>query len=146
MENVVSVKGDGRDLSYPDKSFPLAFSNSAIEHISREDQNKFASELSRIGVAVYCQTPNRWFPYDPHYIAVFWHWWPRALHSHIIARYLTGWGWVFRPDRAAVEKWANEVNLIGRKQFQVLFPDCAIEEERFLGMTKSFIAIRKPQV
>lgn len=143
--NLKSVNGDGRALSFPEKSFPLVFSNSAIEHMSREDMARFASELSRVGVGVYCQTPNKWFPYDTHYIAFFWHWWPRLLHNYYIARYLTGWGWAFRPDRKAVEDWANEVNLIGEKEFTALFPDCTIEREKFLGITKSFIAIRTPK-
>lgn len=140
--NLVSLPGDGRALPFADKSFPLVFSNSAIEHMSREDMRRFAGELSRVGMGVYCQTPNRWFPYDTHYIACFWHWWPQLLHNYYIARYLTGWGWIFKPDRKAVEDWANEVNLIGRKDFAALFPDCTIERETFLGMTKSFMAVR----
>jgi hypothetical protein len=142
-ETMVSIKGDGRALEFPDKYFALAFSNSAIEHMCREDQRKFAAELRRVGQAVYCQTPNLWFPYDTHYIAFFWHWFPGVLRNWFIARYLTGWGWVFRPDRTMVLKWADEVNLIGRREFAKLFPDCVIEEEKFLGMTKSFIAVRK---
>jgi hypothetical protein len=142
LGNMTSVLGDGRSLPFPDKSFALVFSNSAIEHMSKSDMKNFASELIRVGRAVYCQTPNRWFPYDTHYIAFFWHWWPRLLHNYFIARYLTGWGWVFKPDRKHVEEWANEVNLLGEKDLRSLFPDCRIEEERFLGMTKSFVVIR----
>jgi hypothetical protein len=140
--NVACVPGDGRKLPFKDKSFSLVFSNSVIEHMSKSDMKNFASELIRVGRAVYCQTPNRWFPYDTHYIAFFWHWWPRLLHNYFIARYLTGWGWVFKPDRKHVEEWANEVNLLGEKDLRSLFPDCRIEEERFLGMTKSFVVIR----
>src|ERR1700677_2936169 len=57
--NLVSLPGDGRALPFADKSFPLVFSNSAIEHMSREDMRRFAGELSRVGMGVYCQTPNR---------------------------------------------------------------------------------------
>ncbi|MGA3049480.1 MAG: class I SAM-dependent methyltransferase [Terracidiphilus sp.] len=140
--NVTSVPGDGRDLPFPDKAFGLVFSNSAIEHMSHEDMRRFAAELSRVGVGLYCQTPNLWFPYDTHYIAFFFHWWPGMLRNYFVARYLTGWGWVYRPDRKAVEDWANAVQLMGEREFRSLFPDCVIEREKFLGMTKSFVAIR----
>lgn len=140
--NLRSIVGDGRALPFPDKSFRLAFSNSAIEHMSKHDMQSFAAEMMRVGEALYCQTPNRWFPYDTHYVALFWHWWPGLLHNYFIARYLTGWGWLFRPDRKHVEDWANEVNLLCKKELQTLFPGCTIEEEKVLGMTKSFIVTR----
>ena len=141
--SVTSIEADGRQVPFPDGRFAMAFSNSVIEHMScREDMAKFAQEVRRVGREVYCQTPNRWFPFDVHYLAFFWHWWPKTLRNYFVVRYLTGWGWVFRPDREAVLDWAQHVNLVGKKEFQALFPDCAIEEEKFLGMTKSFIAIR----
>jgi hypothetical protein len=143
--NVTSIKGDGRTLPFPDKSFRLVFSNSAIEHMSKIDMQNFASELLRVGNAVYCQTPNRWFPYDCHYVAFLWHWWPALLHNYFLVRYLTGFGWVFRPTRKHVESWANEVHLLNEKEFRTLFPGCRIEKEKFLGMTKSFIAIRSEE-
>jgi hypothetical protein len=37
---------------------------------------------------------------------------------------------------------ANHVHLLSEKEFRALFPDCAILRERFLGITKSFVAIR----
>jgi hypothetical protein len=140
---ITSVQGDGRQVSFPDQFFALAFSNSAIEHLEcRADMRKFAHEMQRVGRAVYCQTPNRWFPFDVHYFCMFLHWWPALLRNYYVARYLTGWGWTFRPDRVAVREWADHVNLLGREEFRALFPDCSIEEEKFLGMTKSFIAVR----
>ncbi len=140
---VSSVQGDGRQLPFPDQSFGLAFSNSAIEHMScREDMRKFADEMRRVGAEVYCQTPNRWFPFDVHYLSFFWHWWPGLLRNYFITRYLTGFGWAFKPDPKAVVEWADHVHLLGKKELQAMFPDCCIERERFLWMTKSFVAIR----
>ncbi len=140
---VTNVSGSGTRLPFADKSFPLAFSNSVIEHMHNYDEMKqFASELSRVGIALYCQTPNRWFFYDVHYLVLFLHWWPDLLRNYFVVRYLTGWGWVFKPDREMVEAWAGVVNLLSEREFQALFPDCTIQREKFLWMTKSFIAIR----
>ena len=68
------------DIPFPDKSFDLAFSNSAIEHVgSEENQFKFAREMMRVGKRIYCQTPSRLFPIDPHLTAPFLHWLPNSL-------------------------------------------------------------------
>ena len=140
---VTSIGGDGTQLPFPDKSFRLAFSNSVIEHMHNyEEMQKFANELSRVGDALYCQTPNRWFFFDVHYLVFFLHWWPRLLRNHFVVRYLTGWGWWLRPNREMVEAWADIVNLLSEREFKALFPDCTVQREKFLWMTKSFIAIR----
>ncbi len=138
--------GDGRHTGLPDKSFELAYSNSAIEHVGRwEDQVAFAQELQRVGKTVYCQTPNRWFPLEVHYLTFFWHWYPKLLRNYFVVRYLTGWGWLVRPDKRRVQEYADSVNLVTYKQMQELFPGCTIERERFLGLTKSLIAVSDPR-
>ena len=42
----------------------------------------------------------------------------------------------------AVE-WVQNCHLLGRGQFQFLFPDAVIQPERVAGMIKSLIAIRR---
>jgi hypothetical protein len=141
--SVTSVGGNGTHLRFGDKSFPLAFSNSVIEHLHNYDEMKqFASELSRVGIALHCQTPNRWFFFDVHYMVFFLHWWPHLLRNYFVARYLTGWGWLVKPDREMVIGSASIVNLLSEREFKALFPDCTIQREKFLWMTKAFIAIR----
>lgn len=135
-----AVVGDGRRLEFGDRSFDLAYSNSAIEHVGRwEDQTAFASELRRVGKAVYCQTPNRWFPIEVHYLTFFLHWKPSLLRNYFIARYLTIWGWLVRPTPKQVAEYADSVNLLSAAQLQQLFPGCTIEREKFCGLTKSLI-------
>jgi hypothetical protein len=135
--------GDGRHTRLADKSFALAYSNSALEHVGEwTDQVAFATELSRVGQGIYCQTPNRWFPFEVHYYCFFWHWYPRLLNSFFVVRFLTGWGWLVRPDRQRVREYANSVRLLSFSQMRKLFPDCEIHREKFLGLTKSLIAVR----
>ena len=63
-ENIRPIIGDGRDLTqFSDRTFDIAFSNSAIEHLSSfESQGRMASEIQRVGRAFWVQTPNFWFP------------------------------------------------------------------------------------
>src|ERR1035441_6581078 len=74
------VVGDGTNLPFPDKAFDLVFSNSVIEHLGTlERQRAFAREMLRTGRRVYCQTPNRWFPIEVHYLGAFFHWLPKRF-------------------------------------------------------------------
>lgn len=72
------VRADALLTPFPDQVFDLAFANSVIEHVGdTKQQETFASEMLRLGKRVYCQTPNRWFPVEPHYLALLVHWLPR---------------------------------------------------------------------
>lgn len=136
------VKGDGRRLPFPDGAFDIVYSNSVIEHVgSREDQRRFAAEVRRVGRRVWVQTPNRRFPVEPHLVAPFVHFLPRRL-QYILARWATPWGWENRPSAAQARAFVDDIRLLTFVEMQELFPDCTILRERFLGMTKSFIAVR----
>jgi hypothetical protein len=80
---------------------------------------------------------------DVHYLALFWNWMPTLLRNYFIVRFLTGWGWLNRPDRELVGQYADSVNLLDARQMEALFPGCTIFREKFLGMTKSLIAVKK---
>jgi hypothetical protein len=129
--------GDGRALPLRDQSIDLAFSNSVIEHLDNfESQSRFAAEMLRVGRQVYCQTPSRLFPIDPHLSAFFLHWLPRSVLSPSFLRYFTLNGWLLgRPYR-------YNVTWLSKKKLRQIFPGCTIETERFLGLPKSFIVTR----
>src|SRR6266496_861648 len=83
----VRVVGDGCRLPFAEKSFDVAFSNSVIEHVgSYAAQQAFSAELRRVGRKYFVQTPNRWFPVEPHYLLPMFHFLPvslqRWLHTH----------------------------------------------------------------
>src|ERR1044071_1612683 len=53
-----SMVGDGCALTMTARSYDIAFSNSVIEHVgSWERQRQFASEIRRVGNALWVQTP-----------------------------------------------------------------------------------------
>jgi ubiquinone/menaquinone biosynthesis C-methylase UbiE len=128
------VLGSGCELPYQDKSFDLAFSNSAIEHVgSKENQFKFASEMMRVGKKVYCQTPSRLFPIDPHLTTPFLHWLPFSWLTPKFLRYFTLNGWLWR------KAYEYDVTWISKRKLKKMFPGCKIKTERFLLLPKSFV-------
>ena len=91
------VVADGCNLPYPDKSFEVGFSNSAIEHVGTyERQKAFAAELRRVGRALWVQTPAREFPIEPHLMAPFFQYFPRWLQRRTL-RYFTVFGLMTKP-------------------------------------------------
>jgi len=139
----VTMKGDARKTSFPDKSFDLAFSNSTIEHVGTwQDQQAFAKELFRVGKRVYCQTPARSFFFEPHYFTPFVVWVGFLLKHYWFVRHFTYYGLRWKPSRNQVNDFQSHLRLLNYSEMQQLFPNCSIRRERFFGMTKSYIAIR----
>lgn len=137
----VAMKGDARQTAFPDKSFDLAFSNSTIEHVGTwEDQQAFARELCRVGKRVYCQTPARSFFFEPHYFTPFVVWFRFLLKHYWFVRYCTYYGVRWKPSREQVRDFQSHLRLLSYSEMQQLFPHCTIRRERFLGMTKAYIA------
>jgi hypothetical protein len=137
------LQGDAKNTASSEREFDLAFSNSAIEHVgSFDDQKRFADEMLRVGRRIYCQTPNKWFPVEPHFLGLCVHWLPKKWFNHFVDRYLTLHGWRYRPDHEASAALINSIRLLTRSELAQLFPGCKIKTERFIGMPKSFVAWR----
>lgn len=139
-----SVAGDARSMpQYADGEFDIVFSNSTIEHVgSIEDQQRMASEVRRIGKAYYVQTPNRYFPVEPHFLFPFFQFLPLSLRVWMVQHFALGWYNVFS-DREAAWREVSSIQLLGRRKFERLFPDATIHEERVFGLVKSFVAVRE---
>ncbi len=140
------VAGDGRALPFRDGAFDVVFSNSVIEHVGdAASQRRFAGEVARVGRRYWVQTPNRRFPVEQHLLTPFIHWLPARWQRAIVPRF-TVWGALVRvtPDRRRfyLEHYLEEVRLLDAAQVRHLFPDARVVRERFLGITKSLIAIR----
>jgi len=131
------VQGDARDLSqFGDRAFDVVISNSVIEHV--DDQPAMAREIRRVGKRYYVQTPNFWFPIDPHFLLPFFHWLPRAARIIVLMRFNVGW--LTRADnRRDAEMLIDSVRPLSARELKRLFPGARIWRERFLGMTKSLV-------
>lgn len=141
--NISWMIADGRNLPFPTNSFDVCYSNSVIEHLGTpQEQQAFADEIRRVGRSYYVQTPNYWFFVEPHLITPFIHWLPATIRRRLL-RNFTVWGLLTRPGPESCDKFVREVRLLTKKEMKELFPDAEILVERFVGLSKSFIAIKQ---
>jgi hypothetical protein len=135
-------KGDACDLSvFSDRSFAIAFSNSVIEHVGGPpEQARMASEMRRVGQRYLVQTPNVWFPIEPHFQFPLFQFMPRAVRVALVRRFALGWH-RRTPDRTEAYELVDSIRLLSRRQLAALFPEATIVRERFCGLTKSLMAL-----
>lgn len=138
----LDVIGDGTMLPFADQSFDVVFSNSVIEHVGRiEKQQSFAKEVMRVGRRFYVQTPNRWFPVEPHLLTPLIHFIPVRVRRHLL-RNFTVWGLMTRPSREYVRQFVESTRLISARELSAFFPTAELHRERFVGLTKSLIMVQ----
>jgi hypothetical protein len=123
------------------RHYDLVFSNSVLEHVGGHERRlRFAENVHKLGSQHWIQTPYRYFPIEPHWIAPgmqfmpvrvrasMAQWWPLAhVKSKSLREALGGVLWT---------------ELVDRTQMRYLFPDSVVRSERLLGFTKSLVAIR----
>lgn len=137
------VRADGRNLPFQDGAFDVVYCNSVLEHLPDEaSREAMAREIERVGLGYSVQTPNRWFPLEAHTLTPAFHFLPKRWQARL-ARNFTIWGWLQRPSRAEARGFVENIRLLSARDLQRLFPSAAIERERFLGLTKSVIAVRQ---
>lgn len=145
------VVGESGRLPFPDGYFDIVFCSSVIEHVtlpkkevwkeysgrrfreaSRKRQIEFAAEIRRLGRQFFVQTPYRHFPIEPHSWLPFVAWLPR---------------WALLPVlRLSHVVWVTRTNpdwyLLDRHEMAETFGDARLLEEKWLGLTKSLMAVK----
>jgi hypothetical protein len=143
-ENLIPAVADATRLaeSFEPGSFDIVFSNSTIEHLFTYDaQKKMADGIRALADVYYVQTPNFWFPIEPHFLAPAWHWTPKSIRVEILRRTKVGHRGK-SPDADAAWTAIEEIRLLSARQLHGLFPDSEIVRERIGPLTKSLIAVR----
>ena len=132
--------GNGCNLSnIEDKSFHLAHSNSVIEHVgSWENKVRFSLEIQRIAEKYYLQTPNYWFPFEPHFVTPFFHWLPESVRIKLVQHFNLGW-FSKTKDYDAAKAIVESCSLLSVKELRRLFPNATLCREKLLFFTKSLI-------
>lgn len=137
------IDGDACNLAdWQDGAFDIVHSNSVIEHVGDWSRRvAFAREALRLAPHCFVQTPNFWFPVEPHYMTPFIHWLPKPTQ--------VWWLMQMRLGHMAKAKTVDEavltiesIHLLNHKMMVALFPGTRIWTERVLGLPKSFVAIR----
>ena len=132
--NVTVAVADGTALPYADGEFPIVFSNSVIEHVPKDLQPRFAAEVDRVSHRYFVQTPNRYFPIEPHYQLPFFQFLPGSVQRWMNRHFTLGW---------REKGFWEDVQLLSARDLQRLFPGAEIHRERFFGLTKSLMAVKR---
>jgi hypothetical protein len=136
-------RGNACDLrEYSDQSFDIVHSNSVIEHVGDwAAMAAMAAEVRRLAPRYFVQTPNFWFPVEPHYRTIGFQWLPEPTRASLLTRRRFGF---FGPVQSFDEamRIVQAQRLLTRRQMVALFPDALIDFERFFGLAKSIIARR----
>lgn len=142
FDRVTVRYGDATNLSdVDDNAFDFAHSNSVIEHVGRQNFAAFAREVRRIAPAYFVQTPNYWFPYEPHARTPFIHWVPDTISARIVMWRKCGY-WPREATYEAAIARLRTAELLTRSEMRELFPDAELIGERAFGMVKSWMAVR----
>jgi hypothetical protein len=144
--NFKYIQGDARDLgAYKDNEFDVVFSNSVIEHVGGfRDQQKMADEVMRVGKTFFVQTPNYYFPIEPHFLFPFFQFLPLGIKIFLVRNFRLGW-FSKCGTRDEAEALIGSISLLKEKELKKLFPSCKIMKEKLLFITKSFMVIpQKP--
>jgi SAM-dependent methyltransferase len=141
-DNMTSVVGNAADLTpYADDAFDIVVSNSVIEHLpTPELQARMAAEVRRVGKRIYLQTPNRYFPLEPHFLFPYFGILPMRVRAWLLQHMDLGWH-KRQPDPVLALEDVRSVRLLTGSETRRLFPGARFENERFLVFTKSFIVL-----
>ena len=137
------LKGSATDPAlFADRSFDLVHSNSVIEHVgSWQAMRDFAANARRLAPRYYIQTPNFWFPYEPHFRFPGFQYLPASVRAQMIMHFSLGF---FRriDDRDEAIDIIRHHRLLSTREMRGLFSDAAVFHEKAFGLNKSIIALR----
>jgi hypothetical protein len=130
------VVGDATRPPVDPADYDLVFSNSVIEHVGGADAIGAFAEVTRQGRQYFLQTPNRWFPIEPHFVLPFHFLLPRRVKAAIVMWWDRGPR--RRTYREALDR-VDEIHLLTRRELELLFPGATIVVDRKWLLPKSYM-------
>jgi hypothetical protein len=123
-------------------SFDLIHSNSVLEHVGDWGKmESFSKNIIAFKGGYFVQTPNYWFPVEPHSMTVLFHWLPKPMRVLLVRKFSLG-HWKKAETVSEAVTLVESARLIDEPMFKALFHDAHIKREKFLFMTKSLVATR----
>jgi hypothetical protein len=95
-----------------------------------------------VGKQYFIQTPNFWFPIEPHFVFPAFHWLPVGIRAWLVTHFALGWYEKFTDIKQAKAE-VQSIRLLTKREFTGLFPGLELSEEKFWGLTKSFTVYSK---
>lgn len=143
-KNIKSIVGDARDLSlFKERQFDIVFSNSLIEHLGTyKNQLQMAKEAQRVGKAYFIQTPNKFFPIEPHFLLPFFFLIPKKIRPFLVYHLSLKCRGRFT-SMLEVNRFINSIRLVTEEDLKKMFPRATIFKEKVFGLTKSFTVYKK---
>jgi hypothetical protein len=126
-----------------DQAFDVVYSNSLLEHVGGHAKRlDVAGEVAALAPYHWIQTPNRYFPVEPHWLFPGMQFLPVRMRTRIAER----WSLSHTPPDSfeAAQEAVQWTELISVSELRSYFPDSEIYKERLAGMTKSITAVRAP--
>ena len=111
-----------------------------IEHVGGwADQRTAAAEIRRISPRLFVQTPNRYFPVEPHFLVPGFQFLPIAARVALVRRFALGhMPREPEPERAMAS--VKSIRLLDAGAMRALFPGSRIFREKIGFLTKSLVA------
>lgn len=139
------VQADACELppDFATDQFDLVYSNSVIEHLGGHARRvRFADVVRSLAPHYWVQTPNRYFPIEPHFLFPGFQFLPVRARGFLSGHWRLGW--YSRPGEDLTSRLESvlEIELLSATELAHYFPDGTILRERYLGATKSLIAVR----
>jgi hypothetical protein len=113
--------GDACNLAgIEDGAYDIVFSNSVIEHVgSWQHMRAMAREVKRIAPRYLVQTPNFWFPIEPHARFPFLHWLPEPIAYRLVMKRKCGF-WDKQDSVSGAVEIVQSAKLIDMSQMRAL--------------------------
>ena len=121
--------------------YDVVFSNSLIEHVGGHFQRLRMAEVVHARADRYwIQTPYRYFPVEPHWVAPGMQFLPFRARVEMSRRWPVGH---YRDaDASDAVDLVAEVELLSKTEMTRYFPDADLWWDRFAGLPKSMVAVR----
>lgn len=121
--------------------FDLVVSNSLLEHVGGHERRRRLAEVVHAAAdRHWVQTPNRYFPVEPHWACPGLQFLPVPLRAAVVRRWPLGHARI--TDRVAATEAVLATELVSACELRLLFPGSRLWRERVAGLTKSLVAVR----